>query len=91
MDKKVATLAIKAELKAEQNKTIKLQEFDSSYFRAKSHCEDDGTQNCLVFQAIYIYFKNIGNTDNVSEWKCKGLSHEIINPPTTSNNSLSPA
>ena len=42
--KKVATLAKKAELKAEQNKIMKLQAFDSSYFCGKSHFEDDDTQ-----------------------------------------------
>ena len=37
LNKKVATLATKAELKAEQEKIIKLQAFDSSYFRGKSY------------------------------------------------------
>ena len=46
------TLATKSELKAEQEKMIKLQEFDSSYFGGKSHFEDD-TQNYLVFQPMY--------------------------------------
>ena len=27
---------------------------------------------------MYKYFKKIGNTDNISEWKSKGLSDEII-------------
>ena len=47
------TLATKSELKAEQEKMIKLQEFDSSYFGGKSHFEDDDTQNYLVFQPMY--------------------------------------
>ena len=38
---------------------------------------------------MYKYFKKIGNTDHISEWKSKGLSDEVIKPPTTSNNSLS--
>ena len=38
-------LAGKAELKAEQDKIVKLQAFDSSHFLGKSHFEDDGTQN----------------------------------------------
>ena len=91
LDKKVAALATKAELKAEQDKIIKLQAFDSSYFRGKSHFYDDGTQNYLRFQPIYSYFKKIGNTDRISSWKSKGLSDESINPPTTSDNSLAPA
>ena len=64
--KKVATLATKADLNAEQDKVTKLQAFDSSYFRGKSHFEDDGIQNYLVFQPMYRYFK--------------GLSDESIKP-----------
>ena len=33
----------------------------------------------------------IANTDYVSSWKSKGLSAEIIKPPSTSDNSLTPA
>ena len=33
----------------------------------------------------------ITNTDYVSSWKSKGLSGESIKPPTTSDNSLTPA
>ena len=68
----------------------KLKTFDSSYFIGKSHFED-GTQNYLVFQPINKYFKVITNTDYVSSWKSKGLSAESIKPPTTSDNSLTPA
>ena len=49
LDKKIAALTTKAELKAEKDKIVKLQAFDSSYFRYKSHFEDDGTENYLVF------------------------------------------
>ena len=42
LDIKVAILATKAELKAEPDKIVKLQTFDSSYFRGKSHFEGDG-------------------------------------------------
>ena len=52
LNKKVATLATKTELKAEQDKLTNLQAFDSSYFRGKIHFEDDGTQNYLVFQPM---------------------------------------
>ena len=48
-----AALATKAELKTEQDKVTKLQTFDSSYFRGKSHFEEDGTQIYLVFQPMY--------------------------------------
>ena len=40
---------------------------------------------------MYRYFKRIGNTDYLSLWKSKGLSDEVIKPPTTSGNSLAPA
>ena len=69
----------------------KLESFDSSYFIDKSHFEGDGTQNYLVFQPINKYFKAITNIDYVSPWKSKGLSAEIIKPPTTSDNSRTPA
>ena len=51
--KKVSTLATKAKLKPEQDKIIKLQAFDSSYFRGKSHFQDDDIQNYLVLQPMY--------------------------------------
>ena len=69
----------------------KLKTFDSSYFIGKSHFEEDGTQNYLVFQPMYRYFKMITNTDYISSWKSKGLSAKSIKPPATSDNSLTPA
>ena len=30
---------------------------------------------------MYEYLKTIGNTDNISSWKFKGLSNEVIKPP----------
>ena len=41
LDKKITTLATKAEL---------------NYFRDKSYFENDGRQNYLVFQTVYRYF-----------------------------------
>ena len=46
-----------------ENDLKKLKTFDSSYFIGKSHFEEDGTQNYLVFQPINRYFKVIANTD----------------------------
>ena len=74
-----------------QNESNKLKTFDSSYFIDKSHFEEDGTQNYLVFQPINKYIKKITNTDYISSWKSKGLYVESIKPPTTSDNSLTPA
>ena len=50
----------------------KLKTFDSGYFITKCHFED-GTQNYLVFQPIYRYFKT-SNSDYVLSWTSKGLS-----------------
>ena len=59
-----------------ENESNKLKTFDSSYFIGKSHFEEDGTQNYLVFQLMYKYFKVITNTDYISSWKSKGLSSD---------------
>ena len=68
------TLTTRAELKAGKDKIITLQAFDSSYFCGESYFEDDGTKNYLVFQLVYRYFKNIGNSGHISACKSKGLS-----------------
>ena len=89
LDSKIT--ANKTKKKSSENEFKKLKTFDSSYFRGKSHFEEDGTQNYLVFQPIGRYFKVVADTDYVSSWKSKGLSAETIKPPTTSDNSLTPA
>ena len=43
-----------------------LKTFDLSYFIGQNHFEGNGTQNYLVFQPLYKYFKVIVNTDYVS-------------------------
>ena len=68
----------------------KLKTFDLSYFIGKSHFEEDGTQNYLVFQPIVRYFEVITATNFVSSWKSKGLSAESIKPLITFDNSLTP-
>ena len=74
-----------------ENELKKLKPFDSSYFIGKSHFEEDGTQNYLVFQPLNKYSRVIASTDYVSSWKSKGLSDETIKPPTTADNILNPA
>ena len=59
-----------------ENKLKRLKTFDSSYFIGKSHFDENGTQNYLVFQPITKYFKVIANSDYLSSWKSKGLSAE---------------
>ena len=71
----------------------KLKTFDSGYFIGKSHFKKDVTQNYLVFQSIYRYFKVFSITqylEYVSEWKPKGLSSETFKAIFTSDNSLNP-
>ena len=71
----------------------KLKTFDSSYFIGKSHFEEDGTQNYLVFQPMHRYFKQIvgvGNGNYIYYWKYKGLSDERINSIKTSNHGTTP-
>ena len=69
----------------------KLKTFDLSYFYSKSHFGENGSQNYSLFQPINKYFKLIAITDYISSWTSKGLSSESIKPPTTSDNSLTPA
>ena len=71
-----------------ENELNKLKTFDSSYFIGKSHFDEDGTQNYLVFQPLNKYFKLITNTLSILSWQSKGLSTENIDSPTTS---LSPS
>ena len=72
-----------------ENELNKLKTFDSGYFIGKSHFEEDGTQNYLVFQPINRYFKTT-NKKYFSSWKSIELSDETITPYATSDNSLTP-
>ena len=47
-----------------ENELKKLKTFDSIYFRGKSHFEEDGTQNYLVFQPIRRNFKRVAGVDD---------------------------
>ena len=83
--------ANKTENESIENEFKKLKTFDFSYFIGKSHFEEGGTRDYLVFQPLNKYFKVIANTDYVSSWKYNGLSAGTIKPPATSDNSLTPA
>ena len=48
------------------NELRKKERFDWNYFWGKSHFEDDGTQNWLVFQPIERCFKKITGVSNGS-------------------------
>ena len=71
-----------------ENEFKKLKIFDSSYHRGKRHFEEDGTQNYLVFQPIYRYFKRVvgvGTGNYIYVWKSKGMSDENVTSPPTSD------
>ena len=76
-----------------ENELKKRKTFNSGYFIGKSHFEEDGTQNYLVFQPMYRYFKiiaGVGNGSYIYYWKSKGLPQEIINSIKTPNHSITP-
>ena len=71
----------------------KLITFELSYFIGKSYFEEDGTQNYLVFQPMYRYFKiiaGVGNGSYIYYWQSKGLSDERINSIKTPNYTITP-
>ena len=40
----------------------------------------------------YIYFRTVSiNDSNILSWKSKGLSHESVKPPSTSNKMFNPS
>ena len=68
-----------------ENHLKKLNSFDLGYFIGKSHFDEDGAQNYLVFQPILEYFSLI------TKWKSKGLSNESLEVVSTSDNTLTPS
>ena len=85
-DSTVSSLDSKIAENKTKNESIE-NEF-KCYFIGKSHFEEDGAQNYLVFQPIKINFKINGKY--ISSWKSKGLYDETITPYATSDNSLTP-
>ena len=76
-----------------ENELRRLQKFDAAYFRGKSHFEEDGTQNYLVFQPLYRYFRRIigvGSGNYIHFWKPIGLPDERLNSNTASNYKITP-
>ena len=76
-----------------ENELKKLQKFDAAHFRGKSHFEEDGAQNYLVFKPMYRYFRGIigaGSVNYISFWKSIGLSDERLNSNTASNYKITP-
>ena len=76
-----------------ENELKKLQKFDAEYFSGKSHFEEDGTQNYLVLQPIYRYFRRIirtGSGNYIYFWKSICLSDERFNSNTAFNYKITP-
>ena len=76
-----------------ENELKKLKIFDSSYFRRKSHFEEDGTQNYLVLQPVYRSFKRISGVaggNYIYFLKSAGLSDERIDSITASSHKVIP-
>ena len=73
-----------------ENELNKLKAFDSSYFIGKSHFQEDGVQNYLVFQSMYKYFKT-DSSYHILSWTSKGLTNKSTKPPSAPNNFLTPS
>ena len=56
------------------------------YFIGKSHFDEDGAQNYLIFQPILEYFTL--NSNWITKSKSKGLSNESLKVVSTSDNTL---
>ena len=75
-----------------ENKLKKSETFDSSYFRGKSHFEEDDTEVFFVFQPIHRYCKIFSANDtNILSWKSTALSDQSIKAPIRSNKILNPS
>ena len=67
----------------------KLKTFDLGYFIGKSHFDEDGAQNYLVFQPILEYFTQ--NSNWITKWKSKRSSNENLEVISTSVDTLTPS
>ena len=61
-----------------ENELKKLKTFYLSYFRGKSHFEEDGTQHYLVFQPINRYIELVANKKLYLKKLLSLLLHLII-------------
>ena len=76
-----------------ENELKKLQNCNAAYFMVKSHFEADGTQNYLVFQPMYRYFKRIagvGSGNYIYFCKSEGFSDERLDSITAFKHKITP-
>ena len=76
-DNKIATNKTKNEFI--ENEIKKLKTLDLRFFIGKSHFEEDGSQNYLVFQPIKRYIKLIANNKlYISSWNLKDYLTKLL-------------
>ena len=63
-----------------KNEFKKWKTFESSLFIGQSYFDYDQSQNYLVFQPIYNYFKTIGNKDNILASNSKACLKKVLSP-----------
>ena len=68
----------------------KLQKFYSSLFIGQSYFNNNGSQNCLIFQPLYYTLKRLVNIEKIVSWKSRDLSRKKLTTSFITNNSLSP-
>ena len=86
----VSSLDSKIAVNKTKTSQLRLKTLDLNYFIGKSNFEEDGTQNYLVFQSLFRYFKLNASTGHISSWKSNGLSAETIERPSTLDISITP-
>ena len=81
---KVATLATRAELKAEQDKIVKLQTHDLSYFLGKTCFDNDDIENMFLYQPTFNTLESTTDKgiDYVIDWKSQVLFESKLLPLT---------
>ena len=77
LDNEIATN--KTKNKSIENEIKKLKTLDLSFFIGKSHFEEDGSQNYLVFQPIKRYIKlKVNNKLYISSWNLKDYMTKLL-------------
>ena len=80
--KKLATKAENSKTYSNQ-RIVKLQKRDLSFFIGQSYFFNDGAQFYSIFQTLYYTIKRIGDIEKVVLLRSKGLSTKKLTTPTT--------
>ena len=67
----------------------KIKTFDLGYFIGKSHFDEDGAQNYLIFQLMLEYLTL--NNNKITKWKSKESYNERLEVISTSDYTLTPS